>query len=133
MRQAILAVLFWAGLVAGAAAQSTEIEATIDAQVDAFLADDLVTAFGYASPRIRSYFRTPENFANMVREGYPMVWRPTLVRFLALREEDGSLWQRVLVTDADGVPHVLDYQMIELETGWKIDAVLLVPPPGVAA
>lgn len=96
---------------------------TIRSQIDAFLADDFDTAFSFASPNIQGIFGTPENFGAMVRGGYPMVWRPADVRFLDLRDEGGFLWQNILVTDGNGQRHVLEYQMIRLESGWKINGV----------
>ena len=74
---------------------------------------------------IRWLFGDPENFGIMVRRGYPMVWRPADVRFLELREIGGALWQKVMITDGDGAVHILDYQMIQQENGWKINGVQL--------
>ncbi|WP_170772393.1 DUF4864 domain-containing protein [Ruegeria lacuscaerulensis] len=125
MRRILLALSLSAGLATGAFAQSTEIEANIAAQIQAFKADDFATAFTFASPNIQSIFRTPENFGNMVRNGYPMVWRPADIRFLELREIAGALWQKVLIVDGAGQTHILDYQMIQLENGWKINGVQL--------
>ncbi len=119
----LFAVLIAAVLAGPALAQSDEIEANIRAQIDAFRADDFTTAFTYASPTIRNVFRTPENFGMMVRNGYPMVWRPDSLRFLELREIAGNLWQKVMVTDDQGRVHILDYQMVRLEDGWKINGV----------
>ncbi len=125
MRRIILAVAFSVGLVTSGAAQDAEIEANIAAQIQAFKVDDFVTAFTFASPNIQNIFRTPENFGAMVRNGYPMVWRPSEVRFLELREVAGALWQKVMIVDRDGRAHILDYQMIQLEGGWKINGVQL--------
>ncbi|WP_170784773.1 DUF4864 domain-containing protein [Ruegeria lacuscaerulensis] len=125
MRRILLALSLSAGLATGAFAQSTEIEANIAAQIQAFKADDFATAFTFASPNIQSIFRTPENFGNMVRNGYPMVWRPSDIRFLELREIAGALWQKVLIVDGAGQTHILDYQMIQLENDWKINGVQL--------
>ncbi len=125
MRRIILAVTFSVGLVTSGAAQDAEIEANIAAQIQAFKADDFVTAFTFASPNIQNIFRTPENFGAMVRNGYPMVWRPSEVRFLELREVAGALWQKVMIVDGNGRAHILDYQMIQLESGWKINGVQL--------
>lgn len=109
------------------------IEGTIRNQIAAFLADDVATAFTFASPTIRGLFRTPENFGRMVRDGYPMVWRPSDVRMLELREVGGRLWQRVMVTDAQGRTHLLDYQMIPAGDGWQINGVQLLQSAGVGA
>ncbi|MEX0366362.1 MAG: DUF4864 domain-containing protein [Ruegeria sp.] len=133
MRHLFLAVFLSLGLAVSAQAQSDEIEANIRAQIEAFKADDFATAFTFASPSIRDIFRTPDNFGAMVRNGYPMVWRPAEVEFLELRDISGALWQKVRITDADGTVHVLDYQMINLESGWKINGVQILEAPGVAA
>lgn len=109
------------------------IEATIQNQFDAFLRDDVGTAFSFASPGIKGLFRTPENFGTMVREGYPMVWRPAEVQYLELRDVAGQLWQRVRVTDQAGRVHLLDYQMIQTPDGWQINGVQILPSVGVGA
>ncbi|MBO9434305.1 DUF4864 domain-containing protein [Ruegeria sp. R13_0] len=125
MRRLLLALSLSAGLASGAFAQSAEIEANIAAQIQAFKADDFATAFTFASPNIQRLFGNPDNFGAMVRNGYPMVWRPSDVRFLELREVAGALWQKVMITDGDGAVHILDYQMIQQENGWKINGVQL--------
>ncbi|GAA6191612.1 DUF4864 domain-containing protein [Phaeobacter sp. NW0010-22] len=133
MRHFIFAVLLSVGLYAPAHAQGTEIEANIRAQIEAFQADDFDSAFSFASPTIQQVFRSPENFGAMVKNGYPMVWRPAELRFLDLRDVAGQLWQKVMITDAKGHVHVLDYQMVNLEGIWKINAVQVLEAPGIAA
>ena len=113
-------------------AQETGPGEIVSRQFDAFRADDLDTAFSYASPMIQGYFRTPEVFGRMVAQGYAMVRNPGQVRLLDLREEAGRLVQRVEVIDRKGVLHLLDYQMIETEEGWKINGVTYVEAPPVA-
>jgi hypothetical protein len=114
-------------------ARNPAIESTIQQQFDAFRADDVGTAFSFASPNIKGIFGTPENFGMMVRNGYPMVWRPAEVQYLELREVAGNLWQRVMVTDQAGRTHLLDYQMVQTDQGWQINAVQLLPEVGVGA
>ncbi len=133
MRRFLLAISLSAGLASGAFAQSAEIEANIAAQIQAFKADDFATAFTFASPNIQRLFGNPDNFGAMVRNGYPMVWRPADVRFLELREVAGSLWQKVMIKDGDGRVHVLDYQMIRQENGWKVNGVQLLGAADPAA
>lgn len=130
MRRHFLICALIAGLSGPAFSQGDDIRATIGSQIEAFRADDFAQAFTFASPSIRQVFRTPENFGAMVRGGYPMVWRPSDVRFLELREIAGALWQKVMVTDSKGRAHILDYQMIEIDGGWKINAVQLVETGG---
>ncbi len=101
-----------------------EISRTIQAQIDAFLAGDMDTAFSFASPGIRNTFRTPERFGQMVQSGYPMVYRSAGVRFLDRREHPGGgQVQRVMITDEAGRVHLLDYLMIPGADGWQIAGV----------
>lgn len=116
-----------------AQAQEAPIQSTIQSQLDAFIADDVAAAFSYASPTIKGIFGSAENFGAMVAQGYPMVARPAAVQMLDLREVAGNLWQRVMITDAEGRTHLLDYQMIETAEGWQINAVQLLPEAGVGA
>jgi len=110
-----------------AAAQAPDegaIRDTIQRQLDAFRADDMGTAFGFASPMIRSMFGTADRFGQMVRQGYPMVYRPAEVEFLGLRERGGDLWQMVLIRDAAGAYHTLGYAMVpDGSGGWRINGV----------
>lgn len=132
----LLAVgLFCATAVAKAADLPREsgIEATIQSQIDAFLRDDFGTAFTYASPNIKMLFGSPERFGAMVRNGYPMVWRPDEVRFLELRDINGALWQKVMIRDQAGQVHLLDYQMIQGADGWQINGVQILRAPDVGA
>jgi hypothetical protein len=109
------------------------IESTIQSQIDAFLKDDFETAFTFASPNIRNMFRTPENFGRMVRQGYPMVWRPEDVTFGELRELGGGLYQTVILKDAAGDLHYLAYRMDMIDGEWRISGVQILQAPDVAA
>ena len=108
------------------------IEDTIQSQVNAFLAEDATSAFSYASPNIKRLFGTPERFGAMVKNGYPMVWAPSKVRFLELRRQGSLLFQKVMFFDQNGAPHVLEYNMVQTDQGWLIDGVqyLVAPPVG---
>ena len=121
------------GFSAMAQDRNAGIEATIQSQIDAFLVDDFATAFSFASPNIKRLFGSHQRFGQMVQEGYPMVWRPSDVAFLELQERGGTLFQKVLVRDAGGAPHVLEYNMIETEAGWQINGVQLLAAPPVGA
>ena len=128
--RALLACLIFA---LPAAAQEAPIQSTIQSQLQALQADDFTTAFTFASPTIKGIFGTPENFGRMVTQGYPMVHRPAAVKMLELREVAGGLWQRVMITDAGGRTHLLDYQMVEGPEGWQINAVQLLQAQGLGA
>jgi len=112
---------------------ATALRTVISDQIAAFLADDIATAFSYASPGIRRLFGTPERFGAMVRNDYPMVWRPDRVRFLEL-EGTGDAWRQIVeITDREGQPFLLDYGMVRTPDGWRIDGVRFLPaPPAVS-
>ncbi|MES2549335.1 MAG: DUF4864 domain-containing protein [Pseudomonadota bacterium] len=133
MRNGIYAAFFATVLALPAAAQEAPIQDTIRSQIDAFQADDFGRAFTFASPTIKGMFGTPENFGAMVKQGYPMVYRPAEVQMMDLREVAGNLWQRVRITDQAGAGWFLDYMMVETAEGWQINAVQILPAPDVGA
>jgi hypothetical protein len=119
--------------VAAQDARSGAVTQTIQSQLDAFQKDDFSTAFTYASPTIKRLFGTPDRFGAMVRNGFPMVWRPSEVQFLEFKDVGGRISQTVLFRDTKGVPTVLEYFMVETPSGWQIDGVQPVEAPDVAA
>ena len=132
MRRLILAAAL-AALPFAAEADPDAMQGVIDDQLAAFRADDFATAFTFAAPGIQGMFRTPDNFGRMVRQGYPMVWRPARVEYLRARPEGSGWRQEVLMTDADGRLHKLAYSMIQTESGWRIAGVQLLAAPEVGA
>lgn len=107
------------------AGEKEDAQATINGQFQAFLEDDVSRAFTYASPSIRSMFKTPQNFGDMVQRGYPMVWRPAGVTFLANKETPQERTQDVQIFDAAGTAHYLRYFVTQTPNGWKISGVQL--------
>lgn len=128
---AVLALWFAATSVV--AQDADAIEGVIGNQLDAFNDRNVSEAWQYASPNIKRLFGSADNFGMMVQQGYPMVWDNADVRFLELRDVAGNLWQKVMVRDAQGGLHILDYQMIETADGWQINGVQLLPAPDVGA
>ena len=107
------------------AGEKEDVQAAINGQCQAFLKDDVNQAFTYASPSIRSMFGTPQNFGEMVRRGYPMVWRPAAVTFLEQKETPQGRTQDVQIFDGDGTAHFLRYFVMQTPNGWKISGVQL--------
>ncbi len=118
----LLALMVGLGTSKSASADDAARKVISD-QLSAFQEDDFVTAFTFASPMIKGIFGTSERFGEMVRNGYPMVWRPSEVEFLDTRDVGGALVQDVLIRDAEGVYYELEYEMIAGEDGWKINGV----------
>lgn len=128
----IYAILLAFGLNVGAV-QADPLEDVINGQLEAFNARDADRAFSHASPMIKRLFGTPENFGKMVAQGYPMVWDNEFVRFLDRRVETESVYQRLLMRDANGIPYILDYKMILNGEIWQIDGVDILPVPQAGA
>ncbi len=129
----IRAVVFslFIGFGSAVAAQDASIEDVIADQLQAFNDRDVAAAWAHASPTIKGIFGTPENFGRMVENGYPMVWDNSDVQFLEQQTFDSRIRQEVQIKGPDGVFYILDYQMIETEAGWQINAVQVVPAPEI--
>ena len=133
MRQFLSSLAVTLFLTLGAQAQENPIAKTITDQIAAFQVDDFDAAFAYASPNIKRLFGSPERFGQMVREGYPMVYRPAEVTMLESRAIGDRVEQRVMIRDASGRLHMLSYQMIDTQDGWQINGVQLLRAPEVGA
>jgi hypothetical protein len=116
-------------VVLGTAAQAQDatIEDVITDQLQAFVDRDIAGAWEHASPMIQGMFGTPENFGMMVRNGYPMVWDNSDVRFLDRTEFQSRTRQEVQIQGPQGLFYILDYQMIETPDGWRINSVQVIP------
>ncbi len=120
-------------LAGPAQAQDGTIEDVITSQLRAFNDRDVEQAWEYASPMIKGMFQTPENFGNMVRNGYPMVWDNTDPRFLDRQDMGNGTRQEVRIQGPDGAFYILDYQMVETPDGWQINGVQVIPAPYIVS
>jgi hypothetical protein len=112
------------------AATAGEIRSIIENQFDAFLADDGVRAFSFASPDIQFQFGSPEPFMSMVRTGYAPVYRPQAVEFQDLLVALGGLVQQVYVVGPDGNAVIAHYLMEQQPDGsWRIAGCMLTQAP----
>lgn len=98
----------------------------IEAQLDAFRKDDAPRAFSYATAGIREAFGNPDNFLQMVRMSYPVVYRPKTVAFEPPLVAHGEVLQPVRMTDADGRGWLALYPMERDPAGaWRINGCRL--------
>jgi hypothetical protein len=133
----ILLVIFGLARAVGAQAASvsptdaSQVQEVIKGQLDAFAADDAQRAFSYASPAIREMFGTPERFIEMVRTGYPMVYRPASVSFFEPEMIEGELLQKVRMTDSSGAVWLAIYRMQrQSDKSWRINGCDVVESAG---
>ena len=128
-----VAIVSLAGLISAhaagvSAADEKAIRAVVQAQLDAFAADDANRAFSFAAPSIREMFGTADRFMAMVRTGYPVVYRPASVAFLKPELIDGEVIQGVRMTDANGASWLAVYQMQrQPDKSWRIGGCQVVP------
>jgi hypothetical protein len=127
----VLAVLAAGPALAQASdADQAAIRQVIQSQMAAFEKDDGPAAYGYASPTIQQKFGNADIFMQMVKTGYPAVYRPRDVEFRALKTENGRLLQEVFVVGPDGKPALAIYEMQRQPDGsWRINGCWLTNAP----
>lgn len=130
----VLLALWFAGATQAAevsAADAKAVRAVIEGQLAALAADDAKRAFAYAAPALREQIGTPENFIEMVRTSYPVVYRPASVAFLKPQWLDGELVQGVHMSDENGVLWLALYRLQRQKNkSWRISACQLVHAEG---
>jgi hypothetical protein len=128
----------WAGLAVlltvlpGHADPAEDVAAArqvISQQIEAFRQDDAPTAYSHAAPTVQAMFPTPAVFMEMVRRGYPAVYRATRYSFDPAKPHPGSgLLQPVRLEWNGGSPMIAIYLLDRQANGdWKIEGVVLSP------
>jgi hypothetical protein len=137
-----LAMLCLLAPVAACAATLAEPDASavrkvVQAQLEAFAADDAERAFSYASTGIRAQFGDATTFMAMVRGGYPMVVRPAAVSFFLPKAEPGAApdpdtaQQNVQFRDREGRLWMATYMLQrQAGAGWRISGCVVVADSG---
>ena len=101
--------------------------AVVQAQLDAFAADDGPRAFSFATQGLREMFGSADRFMAMVRAGYPVVYRPASVAFLVPEWLDRELIQGVHFTDEQGGLWLALYRLQrQRDNSWRINGCELV-------
>jgi hypothetical protein len=126
-----------AGAPVLAAADARAVRQVVEAQLDAFAADDAERAFSYASASIRAQFGDAASFIAMVRGGYPMVVRPAAVSFFQAQADDGAkgakatVRQTVQLRDREGRLWLATY-LLERQAGvgWRISGCVVAADSG---
>ena len=122
----LIAVFFLSMSTLLFADERADIQSTISDQLRAFASDNFIEAFTHASPGIKDIFGTVENFSNMVKKGYPMVWRYNNFEFLNLEETPQGYSQIVRITDQNDKLFLLRYFMKNVAGIWKISGVSII-------
>ncbi len=108
------------------AADEKAVITVVQSQLAAFAADDAQKAFSFAAPAIQKMFETAPNFLAMVRQQYPVVYRPASTVFLKPETRDGQVVLRVQLTDADGRAWLAAYSLQQVNRQWRIAGCVVV-------
>jgi len=120
-------VTLWVPVHAAALSPADEaaVRAAVQGQLAAFAADDANKAFSHAAPNVREAMGTAAAFLAMVREAYPVVYRPASVAFLQSEYRDGQVFQRVQMQDAAGAAWLAVYSLQRAGKGWLITGCIV--------
>ena len=134
----LLALLVTIGIATPAAAfteaDRAAAQSSIEQQLDAFLADDGAAAYSFAAPSIQAMFPTQEIFMELVRRGYPPVYRSRSHSFGELKETATGLEQIVDIVDAEGEFWTARYTLeLQPDGSWRITSCTLLKKPGEVA
>lgn len=109
-----------------AAADARAVREAIEAQLAAFRKGDAKLAFSYAAPAIKEMYDNPDEFMEMVRSFYKVVFRPASVVFQPPVMVGRDLVQPVRLTDGEGHAWMAYYPMVRGPGGrWLINGCRL--------
>jgi hypothetical protein len=103
---------------------------TISSQIDAFKDNDFKKAYTFAAPNIQAQFPNPDIFGLMVRNGYPVIWKPKNYKFTIFKDLGNRCIQRVLFQSYKGSLVSYDYILEKDGNLWKIAGVLTINSAG---
>jgi hypothetical protein len=128
----ILAASLLAVLAAFAPARADEAASArdiIESQINAFLNDDMATAYSFASPAIKQIYPDKSRFFDMVKRGYQPVYRPGNFAFgRSKAAADGTgIVQEVIIQGPGGQDWTALYSLERQPDGsFKINGVQMI-------
>ena len=123
---ALLAVLTLSPARANDAATARGV---IESQIEAFLANDMATAYSLAAPSIKRLYPDQDRFSAMVRRGYQPVYRPGNYAFGRgkIAPDGAGVVQEVLISGPDGEDWTALYSLERQPDGsFKINGVQMI-------
>ena len=107
-----------------------EVHYTISSQIDAFKKNDVNEAYTFAAPNIQAQFPNPDTFGLMVKNGYPIIWKPKSFKFVKFKDLGDKCIQRVLFQSYEGSLETYDYILEKNNNLWRIAGVLTIKSAG---
>ncbi len=131
-RLAFVILLFGLSLSAAHADTTSEIQSVIADQLDAFGKDDDTRAYDHASDMIKQLFPSKSIFMEMVRTGYPPVYRAKSWSFAEPTKTETGISQIVKLTDEQGRAWNALYTLERDSAGeWKITGCRILKSEGM--
>ena len=107
------------------------VQAVVQSQLAAFEADDATKAFSYAAPELRKAIGSPAAFMAMVKNSYPVVYRPASVSFLKAEGAGNEAVLKVQMMDASGTSYLALYSLQrQKDKAWRISGCKVVENKG---
>jgi len=131
-RLAFIILLVGLSLPAARADTTSEIQSVIVDQLDAFGKDDDTRAYDHASDMIKQLFPSKSIFMEMVRTGYPPVYRAKSWSFAEPTTTETGISQIVKLTDEQGRVWNALYTLERDSAGeWKITGCRILKSEGM--
>ena len=106
------------------------VKKVISSQLLAFKEKNIKRAYSFAAPNIKRQFSNSENFGLMVRNGYPVIWRPKSYKFVKFSTNGKRSVQRVLFRSTTDALLTYDYLLERFSSEWMIAGVIQVNTEG---
>ena len=107
------------------------VQAVVRSQLAAFAVDDASKAFSYAAPELRKAIGSPAAFLAMVKNSYPVVYRPASVAFLKAEGLGDEAVQKLQILDASGTSYLAVYNLQrQKDKTWRISGCAVVENKG---
>ena len=128
-----LALQTWMPVHAGALSTKVEkaVQTVVQNQLAAFAKDDADKAFSYAAPELHKTIGSSAAFIAMVKNSYPVVYRPASVAFLKAEGSGDDVVQKVQMLDASGTSYLAVYSLQrQKDKTWRISGCAVVENKG---
>lgn len=107
------------------------VQTVVQSQLAAFAKDDADKAFSYAAPVLRKAIGSSAAFMAMVKNSYPVVYRPASVVFLKAEGSGDDVVQKVQMLDASGMSYLAVYSLQrQKDKTWRISGCAVVENKG---
>ena len=107
------------------------VQTVVQNQLAAFAKDDADKAFSYAAPELRKTIGSSAAFIAMVKNSYPVVYRPASVAFLKAEGSGDGVVQKVQMLDASGTSYLAVYSLQrQKDKTWRISGCAVVENKG---